>query len=85
MLTDGSNYASWSIDVLNAFKIMGPQVEQILDKSILPYRINGTDPYEQELICLQLNCQAFDILINAFSKDAFHAFIINGDFMIVPI
>jgi hypothetical protein len=39
LLLDGSNYAAWSIHVLNAFRIMGSQVEQILDKSILPSRI----------------------------------------------
>jgi hypothetical protein len=27
LLCDGSNYASWSASVVNAFRIMGPQIE----------------------------------------------------------
>jgi hypothetical protein len=33
---DGSNYASWSIHVLNCIMTMGPLVEKIIVVSILP-------------------------------------------------
>jgi hypothetical protein len=58
---------------------MGPQVEQILDKSILPSRINRNNPCEEELRCLQLYYQAFNILTNALSKDAYNAFITSDN------
>jgi hypothetical protein len=35
LVNDGSNYASWSAHVLNAFRTMGPNVERILVASIL--------------------------------------------------
>jgi hypothetical protein len=38
LLPDGSNYASWSTKVINAFKTIDPQLEQLLDKSIVPSR-----------------------------------------------
>jgi hypothetical protein len=37
LLSDCSNYVSWSTRVLNAFRTVDPQLEQILDKSIIPY------------------------------------------------
>jgi hypothetical protein len=34
LLSDCSNYNSWSTRVVNAFRTVDPQLEQILDKSI---------------------------------------------------
>ena len=31
LLLDGSNYTSWSASVLDVFRTMGPQIEQIVD------------------------------------------------------
>ena len=36
LLSDCSNYDSWSTSVINAFRTIDPQLEQILDKSIIP-------------------------------------------------
>jgi hypothetical protein len=36
LLSDCSNYDSWSTRVINAFRTVDPQLEQILDKSIIP-------------------------------------------------
>jgi hypothetical protein len=40
LLFDCSNYVSWSTRVLNAFTTVDPQLEQILDKSIIPSSYN---------------------------------------------
>ena len=37
LLLDGSNYTSWSTSVLDVFRTMGPQIEQIVDVSISPH------------------------------------------------
>jgi hypothetical protein len=52
LLSDGSNYASWSIHMFNAFRTIDPRSEQILDKSTLPSRINEKNPSKKELRCL---------------------------------
>jgi hypothetical protein len=36
LFSDCSNYDSWSTRVINAFRTVDPQLEQIIDKSILP-------------------------------------------------
>ena len=36
LLSDGSNYASWSASMLDVFRAMGPHIEQIVDVSISP-------------------------------------------------
>jgi hypothetical protein len=36
LLSSYSNYTSWSTSVINAFRTIDPQLEQILDKSIIP-------------------------------------------------
>jgi hypothetical protein len=75
LLSNGSNYSSWFASVINAFKILGPQIELILDKSILPSKINEKNPSEKELRCLQLNYQTFNILDVSLSNDIFYAII----------
>lgn len=46
LLSDGSNYVSWSTSVINAFRAIDPQLEHILDKSIVPSSINEKNPSE---------------------------------------
>jgi hypothetical protein len=36
LLSDCSNYVSWSTRVINAFRTIDPQLEQIINKSIIP-------------------------------------------------
>jgi hypothetical protein len=36
LLSDCSNYASWSTRVVNSFRTIDSRLEQILDKSIIP-------------------------------------------------
>ena len=40
LLSDCSNYDSWSTRVINAFRTVDPQLEQIIDKSIIPSSYN---------------------------------------------
>ena len=40
LLPDCSNYDSWSTRVINAFRTVDPQLEQIIDKSIIPSSYN---------------------------------------------
>jgi hypothetical protein len=41
LLSDCSNYDSWSTRVINAFRTVDPKLEQIMDKSIFPPSYNG--------------------------------------------
>jgi hypothetical protein len=41
LLSDCSNYVSWYTSVINAFRTVDSQLEQILDKSIIPSSYNG--------------------------------------------
>jgi hypothetical protein len=41
LLPDCSNYVSWSTSVINAFRTVDSQLEQILDKSMIPSSYNG--------------------------------------------
>ena len=41
LLSDCSNYDSWSTRVINAFRTIDPQLEQIIDKSIVGEEISG--------------------------------------------
>jgi hypothetical protein len=40
LLLDCFNYDSWSTRVINAFRTVDPQLEQIIDKSIFPSNYN---------------------------------------------
>jgi hypothetical protein len=77
LLDDCSNYASWSTSVINAFRIVDSQLEQIIDKSIMPSNYDRKNISEEDQRCLSLNYLAFDILGNSLSKEDYHAFIIN--------
>jgi hypothetical protein len=77
LLSDCSNYDSWSTRVINAFRTIDPQLEQILDKSIIPPSYDRENASEKDQRCIRLNYLAYDILSNSLSKEDYHAFIIN--------
>jgi hypothetical protein len=77
LLSDCSNYVSWSTSVINAFRTIDSQLEQILDKSIIPSSYNGKNASEEDQRCIRLNYLAYDILSNSLSKEDYRAFIMN--------
>jgi hypothetical protein len=77
LLSDCSNYDSWSIRVINTFRAVDPQLEQILDKSIIPSNYTREDASEEDLRCIRLNYLAYDILNKSLSKEDYRAFIIS--------
>jgi hypothetical protein len=79
LLPDCSNYNSWSTRVINAFRTIDPQLEQILDKSIIPSNYARENASEQDLRCIRLNYLAYDILSKSLSKDGYRALIIKYD------
>jgi uncharacterized small protein (DUF1192 family) len=79
LLSDCSNYASWSTRVVNAFRTIDSRLEQILDKSIIPSNYDKKNASEEDQRCIRLNYLAFDILGNSLSKEDYYAFIIRYD------
>jgi hypothetical protein len=77
VLSDCSNYVSWSTIVINAFRTIDSQLEQILYKSIIPFSYNGKNAFEEDQRCIRLNYLAYDILSNSLSKEDYRAFIMN--------
>jgi hypothetical protein len=77
LLSDCSNYVSWSTSVINAFRTVDSQLEQMLNKSIIPSSYNGKNASEEDQRCTHLNYLAYDILSNSLSKEDYHAFIMN--------
>jgi hypothetical protein len=79
LLPNCSNYDSWSTRVINAFRIIDPQLEQILDKSIIPSNHDRKNASEEDLTCIRLNYLAYHILSKSLSKEDYRAFIIRCD------
>jgi hypothetical protein len=79
LLSDCSNYDSWSTRVLNAFRTVDPQLEQILDKSVIPSSYDRKNASEEDLRCIRLNYLAYDILSKSLSKEDYRAFIMRYD------
>jgi hypothetical protein len=77
LLSDCSNYASWTTRVVNAFRTIDSRLEQILDKSIIPSNYDKENASEEDQRCIRLNYLAYDILSNSLSKEDYHAFIMN--------
>jgi hypothetical protein len=75
LLSDCSNYASWSTRVINAFRTIDSQLEQVLDKSIIPSNYDKENASEEDQRCIRLNYLAYDILSNSLSKEDYRAFI----------
>jgi uncharacterized small protein (DUF1192 family) len=79
LLSDCSNYVSWSTRVINAFKTIDSQLEQILDKSIIPSSYDKKNASKEDQRCIRLNYLAYDILSNSLSKEDFRAIIMRYD------
>jgi hypothetical protein len=79
LLPDCSNYDSWSTRVINAFRTIDPQLEQMIDKSIIPSNYTRENSSEEDLRCIRLNYLAYDILSKSLSEEDYHAFIIKYD------
>jgi hypothetical protein len=79
LLPDCSNYDSWSTKVINAFRTIDSQLEQILDKSIIPSGYDRKNASEEDLRCIRLNYLAYGILSKSLSKEDYRAFIIRCD------
>jgi hypothetical protein len=77
LLSDCSNYASWSTSVINAFRTIDSQLEQILDKSIIPSSYNKKNASKEDQRYIRLNYLAYDILSNSLSKEDYRAVIMN--------
>jgi hypothetical protein len=77
LLSDCSNYDSWATRVLNAFRTVDPQLEQILYKSIIPPSYDKNNTSEEDQRCIRLNYLAYDILSNSLSNEDYRAFISN--------
>ena len=43
LVSDGSNYSTWSAHVLNVLRIWGPSFERVVVASILPKGFDGVD------------------------------------------
>jgi hypothetical protein len=65
--------------VINAFRTIDPQLEQILDKSNIPSSYDKKNASKEDRRCLRLNYLDFDILGNSLTKEDYHAFIIRYD------
>jgi hypothetical protein len=52
LLSDCSNYDSWSTRVINAFRTVDPQLEQILDKSIISSNYDRKNASEEDQRCI---------------------------------
>ena len=78
---DGSNFLSWSIHLLNAFRAISPLVERIVDASIPLLVVDWSNykniPKEEER-CVQLNAQAINIILSTLSAEVLDEAIFNG-------
>ena len=67
LVSDGLNYAFWSILVLNHLQTLGPFVERVVVASILPpnfswHKIDWTN--QRDMDCMQLNALVTDYLLS---------------------
>jgi hypothetical protein len=65
--------------VINAFRTIDSQLEQILVKSIIPSSYDNKNASEEDQRCICLNYLAYDILSNSLSKEDYHALIMRYD------
>ena len=72
LANNGSNYVSWSAHILDIFRTMGPQFEQVVVVGNSPSNVDYSKLTEKEKNCIQLNAQASYILICALSEDIFN-------------
>ena len=78
---DGSNFLSWSLHVLNAFRTISPLFEHIVDASI-PLPIVDWSNYKnipkEEERCVQLNAQEINVILHTLSAEVLDEAIFNG-------
>jgi uncharacterized small protein (DUF1192 family) len=65
--------------VINAFRTVDPQLEQIIDKSIIPSSYDRRNASEEDQRCIRLNYLAYDILSKSLCKEDYRAFIMRYD------
>jgi hypothetical protein len=65
--------------VINSFRTIDSQLEQILDKSIIPSSYDKKNASEGDQRCIRLNYLAYDILSSSLSKEDYRAFIMRYD------
>ena len=76
---DGSNYDSWSAHILDIFRTMGPQFEQVVVVGNSPPNVDYSQLTEKDKNCIQLNSQASYILICALSEDIFNMIMVDDN------
>jgi len=71
LVSDGSNYSSWSAHVLNVLRTWGPSFESVVVASILPKGFDGVDESNlsnEEKECVHHNRLVIDLLSKNMSK-----------------
>jgi hypothetical protein len=74
LVSDGSNFVSWSSQVLNILKTIGLEAENILVESILPLNFDidhfdWRNMSQRELECSQLNSCVTNLLKRSLCKE----------------
>ncbi|KAG2641351.1 hypothetical protein PVAP13_2KG177000 [Panicum virgatum] len=67
LVSDGSNYAFWSINVQNHLRNLGPLVERVVVASMLPPNFSWKNvdiTNKREMDCMQLNALVTDYLLS---------------------
>jgi len=67
LVSDGSNYASWSIHVCKHLRKLGPLAERVVVASILPPNFSWKNvdiTNQKEMDCMQLNALVTDYLLS---------------------
>jgi len=67
LVSDGSNYAFWSINVQNHLRNLGPLAERVVVASILPPNFSWKNidiTNKREMDCMQLNALVTDYLLS---------------------
>ena len=67
---DGSSYPSWSTDMLNVLRTMGPSFERVVKASVLPNDIDDLSKLStEEKECLSCNRRVIDLLFECMDKE----------------
>ena len=78
---DSSNFLSWSLHVVDAFRTISPLVEHTVDASI-PLPVVDWSNYKnmpkEEERCVQLNAQAINVMLSTLSAKVLDEAIFNG-------
>jgi len=67
---DGSSYPSWSTDMLNVLRTMGPSFERVVVTSVLPKDVGDLSKLSnEENECLSCNCRVIDLLFECMNRE----------------